>query len=204
MTDHSETHINHMSDIDEALCEIRGLNRRVVTFSGFSSAGYEDQHAVEQMLSGWLDTLDPLADIVCSGATPMGIGALYALASSRGFQTIGIVSSNAVKEQVKFAKDVKTVFVIEDDRWGGYIEKTHTPSPTSRVMVEASDVLIFIGGGDIARDEYDYAKRLGKQLHFEAADMNHNLSMDKARRKGEPAPSNFKGSLYQYLEARKK
>jgi hypothetical protein len=28
--------------------------------------------------------------------------------------------------------------------------------------------------------------------------------MDKARRKGEPAPSNFKGSLYQYLEARKK
>lgn len=80
---------------------------------------------------------------------------MYEPAARRGFTTIGIVSSNAQKEQVSFANDVNIVYVIEDDAWGGYIDGSQTPSPTSSVMVEASDVLIFIGGGDIARHEYD-------------------------------------------------
>jgi hypothetical protein len=187
-----------MNDAAQAIRAIRDLGGRVVTFSGFSSNGYEDRAGMERIVSGILDELDATSDIVCSGATSVGIGAVYALAAARGFRSIGIVSANALREQVQFADDVKIVFVIADDTWGGFIDKHGTPSPTSRVMVDASDELIFIGGGDIARDEYEYASRV-KTPRFFAADMNHDLAIRKAMRQGQPPPSDFRGALEKYL-----
>ena len=40
-------------------------------------------------------------------------------------------------------------------------------------MVEVSDRLVAIGGGDVARDEFIAAKRAGKDVTFIAADMDH-------------------------------
>ncbi|WP_321960044.1 hypothetical protein [Paraburkholderia sp. J7] len=193
-----------MRDADLAIRAIRDLGRRIVTFSGFSSNGYEDQSDVQRIICEVLDKLDPRTDIVCSGATRMGIGAVYALASSRGFESLGIVSTRARKEHVPFADDVDIVYVIEDESWGGYIDKRGTPSPTSRVMVDVSDMLVFIGGGDIARDEYDYAKRRRKAVEFFVADANHAAAIDQARRRGEPAPTDFRGSLALHCEAETK
>src|ERR1700756_5008914 len=100
MTQKHETRIINLKDVDDALREIRGLGRRIVTFFGFSSAGYNDEAAISSLLSAMLDELDPAADIVCSGATSMGIGIVYQLAMPRRFRTLGIVSSAAQKEQI--------------------------------------------------------------------------------------------------------
>lgn len=202
MTGNNEKRVVRINCADDALREIRGLSRRIVTFSGFSAAGYEQEATVLALLSTKFHTLNPATDIVCSGATAAGIGAVYRLAAKRRFQTIGIVSSVAEREQVSFANDVGIVFVIEDETWGGYIDGTRTPSPTSRVMIEASDQLIFIGGGDVARDEYEYAVESHKPVSFDAADMNHSAAIEKARRKEKPAPTEFGGALAEYLAQR--
>ena len=62
--------------------------------------------------------------------------------------------------------------------------------------------MICIGGGSIARDEYMTAEKLNKSVRFEEADMNHAWAVEKARRKGEPEPRDFRGLLHEYLEQR--
>ncbi len=61
-------------------------------------------------------------------------------------------------------------------------------------MVESSDVLVAIGGGDVARDEMIAAQRLGKTVEFIPADLNHRQAVDKARRESLPAPTDFGGT----------
>ncbi|MEX3846243.1 hypothetical protein [Paraburkholderia sp. BR10882] len=208
MTEASKAQIIRPRDVDDAILRIRdmlGPGCRLATFSGFSSAGYEDEAFVEGRLLELLSALDPTADVVCSGATSVGIGLVYTLAKSpslpNAFKTIGIVSSQALREQVPFSDDVDCVFVIEDDQWGGYLDNGTTLSPTSRVMVEASDIFFFIGGGEIARDEYACADVLGKSLHFDATDMKHETAIEKARRKGEAPPTDFAGAVFTYRKA---
>lgn len=200
MVERKNPRIVHANDADAAINEIRGLCRRVVTFLGFSAGGYEDPAAVERLLSSLLDGFDPGSTIICSGATVVGIGVIYPLAAARGFTTIGIVSSMAEVEKAQLSDDVDIIFVIADNTWGGYIDGTQTLSPTSNVMVEASDELICIGGGPIARDEYRAAEMLNKPVRYEPADMDHAAALEKARRKGAPEPSDFKGPVHQYVQ----
>ena len=61
-------------------------------------------------------------------------------------------------------------------------------------MVENSDVLIGIGGGEVGRDELVAAERSGKEVRFIAADMNHQKAREKARKKELPEPTNFGGA----------
>ncbi len=61
-------------------------------------------------------------------------------------------------------------------------------------MVENSDVVIAIGGGEVARDELTAAKRSGKRVQFIPADMNHRIALEKALKKGQPAPTDFRGA----------
>ena len=61
-------------------------------------------------------------------------------------------------------------------------------------MVENSDVVIAIGGGEIGRDELIAARRSGKEVRFFPADMNHEKARQKARQKGLPPPSDFGGA----------
>jgi len=181
-------------DTASALEAIRGSGQRVVAFLGFSGTGYEDPAAVERVLREQLARFAPRSTTICAGATAEGIGMVYPIAQRKGFRTIGIVSSRAEKEGVAMSDDVEVVYVVQDDTWGG--RQGTRLSPTSEVMVEASDEMIAIGGGAIARDELDEARRRGKPVAFFPAEMNHALATEKARKSDSPPPTDFRGEAH--------
>jgi hypothetical protein len=83
---------------------------------------------------------------------------------------------------------------VEDETWGGFVKETKDLSPTSKAIVESSDILIGIGGGEVARDELVAAKRLGKKVRFYPADMNHRKARESAKKKKLPEPTDFRGA----------
>ena len=133
----------------------------------------------------------PEETIVNIGATAEGIGAVYRLAKEKGFVTSGIVSTQARENKVPLSPCVDIVFFVKDSTWGGVLPGTDKLSPTSRAIMESSDVLVAIGGGEVARDELTAAKRSGKRVHFIPADMNHQVAREKAMKKGQPADERF-------------
>jgi hypothetical protein len=191
--------IVHVADPNAAIEAIRGMGRRIVTFAGFSGGGYEDPMRVSNLLADFLAELDHGSVIVCSGATADGIGAVYPIARVRGFATIGIVSAVAEAEHACLSDAVDTIYVIEDKDWGGR-RSDGTLSPTSAAMVAAADEIIAIGGGDITCDEIEAAIAAHKPVRYVAADMNHAAAREKARRKGEPDPEDFKGPVHHLFD----
>jgi hypothetical protein len=191
--------IVRVADPNAARDAIRGTGRRIVTFVGFSSGGYEDPERVTSLLADIIGGLDSAAVIICSGATADGIGAVYPIAKARGFETIGIVSAVAETEHTHFSDAVDTILVVEDKDWGG-LKNDGSLSPTSAAMVGASDEIVAIGGGAIARDEIEAARAAGKPVRYLAADMNHSAAIEKARRRGEPAPKDFKGPVHEIFD----
>ncbi len=179
---------------DEIAAFFRQHDKKVVTFAGYSAAGYQDQAAMLREAARILDGLEPARTIVNIGATPDGIGAVYALAKRRGFMTTGIVSAQARREGIALSKDVDQVFFVEDDTWGGFLPGSTRLAPTSRAMVESSDMIVAIGGGEVARDEMIAARRAGKTVRFVPADMDHETARAKARKKGAPEPTDFRGA----------
>ena len=165
---------------------------RVLTFLGYSGAGYEDADAMLAQADRVLGRLDVDKTIVNIGATAAGIGAVYEKAKERGFKTAGIVSSQARDQEVPLAECVDYVFYVTDRTWGGYDKEQRKLSPTSEAMVTASDELVAIGGGDVARDELLEARRRGKKITFIPADMNHDVARNKAPQA--PEPRDFRGS----------
>ncbi len=174
--------------------------KTVVTFVGYSGSGYEDPQAMLKRAESILKTLNPVTTIVNIGATPDGIGAIYPLAKQRGFMTTGIVSSQALKYDVAISADVDFAFFVADETWGGFLEGTEQLSPTSTAIVAVSDTIIGIGGGAVSRDEMIAARRAGKTVQFIPADMNHQRAKEKARKKGRPQPTDFKGAAHQAFE----
>jgi hypothetical protein len=178
--------------------EIRGFfknkNMRVLTFLGYSAAEYEDKTAMLKEAARILDRYDRSKTLVNLGATAEGIGAVYETAKRKGFLTTGIVSTQALDNKVELSPCVDIVFYVKDETWGGFLPGTDRLSPTSAAMVENSDVLVAIGGGEVARDELIAARRLGKRVRFIPADMNHRIAMDKALKKGQPVPTDFRGA----------
>jgi hypothetical protein len=187
--------IVRQTNADAAITRIRKAGRSVTTFVGFSGSGYEDARAVECVIARVLDDLTPTSVLICAGATPEGIGAVYPLAKKRGFTTIGVVSAIAEKEGATFSQDVDTVFVIVDDTWGG-LNADGKLSPTSSAMVGAADEMIAIGGGEIARDEIAAAMAMGKRVRYIVADMNHAAAIKKAEEARQPAPDDFRGAVH--------
>jgi hypothetical protein len=166
----------------------------VLTFLGYSGAEYENKAMMIEQATRILDQFDPQRTIVNIGATAEGIGAVYEVAKRKGFMTSGIVSTQAKDSSVTLSSCVDIVFYVKDDTWGGFLPGTEVLSPTSRAMVENSDVMIAIGGGEVARDELTAAKRAGKRVQFIPADMNHQIARDKALKTGQPAPADFRGA----------
>lgn len=116
-------------DAQAAVDGIRSQGRaRVVTFLGFSDAGYADEAKVRETLLAELKNFDPLETIVCSGATAEGIGMVYPLAVLKGFRTAGIVSSLAHAEGVQLSTACEMVFVVDDNTWGGKQANERLPS----------------------------------------------------------------------------
>lgn len=171
-----------------------GLHRKVLTFLGYSGAGYESPEAMLEIATRVLDEASPADTLVNIGATADGIGAVYEVAQRKGFHTTGIVSVQARDCQVPLSPYVDRVFFVKDDCWGGFIAGTEQLSPTSAAIVASSDLLVAIGGGDVARDELVAAVRLGRNVRFIPADMHHEMARAKARKKGQPEPTDFRGT----------
>ncbi|GAK61657.1 hypothetical protein U27_01558 [Candidatus Vecturithrix granuli] len=193
----AETVLKEKATLEEITAFFTEQGKTVVTFVGYSGAGYEDPQAMLQQAKTVLGTLEPAATIINIGATPDGIGAIYPLAKQQGFMTTGIVSSQALEYEVAVSPDVDYVFFVEDETWGGFLEGTEQLSPTSEAMVAVSETMIGIGGGAVSRDEMIAAGRAGKKVQFIPADMNHERAKEKARKKGQPEPTDFHGEAHQ-------
>jgi len=145
-------------------------NKRVITFVGYSGAGYADEAKMLEIAAEELDKLNPSTTIINIGATPDGIGKVYELAKARGMMTTGIVSTQAIKYEAEPSPFVDEVFYIEDDIWGGYEGDSQVLSPTSTTLISVSDEIVGIGGGDIAKVELEVAKKLNKVVRTYPAD----------------------------------
>jgi hypothetical protein len=177
-----------------ALTELKTAgNFGILTFVGYSGAGYEDLDALHAQIKTVLSFYDPKRYLVNCGATEEGIGAVYALAKAEGFETIGIVSSQAAVQECKVSRYVDTVFFVPDETWGGYLPNGEL-SPTSAAIVDVSDVIVGIGGGEVARDELLAAKSDGRCIIYIPADLNHLTAIKKAVSKGQPTPTDFSGA----------
>jgi hypothetical protein len=179
---------------DQLEAFFKSADKHVVTFIGYSGAEYEDHEGMLAIAGSVLDEFDPSDTIVNIGATPDGIGAIYQIAKDRGFQTTGIVSTQAKKYEVAPSPCVDHVFYVEDETWGGLLEGSGRLSPTSAAMVDHSDIVIGIGGGEVGRDELVAARERGKDVRFFPADMNHEIAIEKAKQKGLPPPTRFDGA----------
>jgi len=166
----------------------------VLTFIGYSGAGYEDESAMLDLAEQVLSRFDPAETLVNIGATPDGIGAVYFLAKQEGFETSGIVSTQALDYAAALSPCVDHAFYVEDRTWGGFLPGTQQLSPTSAAMVDVSDLIIAIGGGEVARDELIAAHAMGKAVRLFAADMNHAKALESARKKGQDVPTRFDGA----------
>ena len=179
---------------DEIRAFFKSKGKTVLTFIGYSGAGYENEAAMLKQADEIISEFDPAKTIVNIGATPDGLGAVYELAKRKGFVTTGIVSLEAKRYNAKLSPYVDYAFYVEDSTWGGFLAGTKKLSPTSKAMVENSDIIVGIGGGEVARDELLAARQLKKQVRFIPADMNHQKARENARKKNQPAPTDFGGA----------
>jgi hypothetical protein len=183
-----------IATLDDISAFFKSKQKTVLTFEGYSGTGYEDSAAMLKHAERVLSEFDPAKTIVNIGATAMGIGAVYELAKRNGFFTTGIVSTQAKQEKVELSPHVDQVFYVEDATWGGLLTGTQELSPTSKAIVANSDILVAIGGGEVARDELVAARISGKQVRFIAADMNQEKARESARKKKLPEPTDFRGA----------
>lgn len=130
-----------------------------------------------------------------SRGNTVGIGEAYKIAKEMGFETTGIVSEQA-KKYGGLSPFVDHAFYVEDAAWGGFEPGTQKLTPTSEAMVNVSNKIVGIGGNDVGRDELIAAQKLGKDVTFIPADMNHELAIKKAQGKGLVEPTDFSGSAH--------
>ncbi len=173
---------------------VRASGKQVLTFMGYSGAGYEDMAAMRAAAEQALARHNPAKTMVNIGATRVGIGEVYELAKARGFVTLGIVSTLARDAGEPLSPCVDQVFFVRDSSWGGRLPGATRLAPTSAAIVAQSREFVGIGGGEVARDELRAARAAGKPVHFVPADMNHRVARDKARAKGQSEPTDFRGA----------
>ena len=178
---------------------IRDKRMTVLSFAGYSGAQYQEPEVMLERAARVLESQDPRTTLINIGATEVGIGAVYALAKRNGFTTMGIVSRLAREERVPLSKCVDYVFYVPDRTWGGFLAGTRELAPTSAALVAASASFVAIGGGDLTRDEMLAARAAGKPVTFIPADMNHDIARERARKRGAPEPTDFRGSAHAAL-----
>jgi hypothetical protein len=194
-----ENHIVGWNMTPEAVIAFfMGQRKAVLTFYGYSGMGYEDEEAMLEIARKVLSRYSPETTLVNIGVTSVGIGAIYPLAKSMGFETAGIVTSLALDHPAGIAgisEVVDHICFVADKQWGGNLPDSDQLSPTSRAMVECSDILVGIGGGTgIVNAEMLAGKAQGKPIYFYPADMNHAAAIRYAKRRGLPQPESFRGS----------
>lgn len=173
---------------------VAASGKNMLSFVGYSAAGYEDEATMLAQADQVLARYDPAQTMVNIGATPSGIGAVYELARRRGYFTLGIVSSLARDAGERLSPCVDLVIFVRDTQWGGRLPGSPALSPTSAAIVEHSVALVGIGGGEVARDEMLAVRAAHKPVSFYAADMNHRIARDSALARGQAEPVDFRGA----------
>jgi len=181
---------------DETRVFFEGLGKSVITFFGYSIE-YENEKAVRKIVKEVLSGYSPETFLINVGATSGGIGATYPIAKSLGFKTTGIVSTLALQYLDNISGAVDHVCFVTDNQWGGKLPDSNDLSPTSRAIIECSDILIGIGGGEITRDELVAGRERGKTVHFYPAEIRHTLLILRAQKMNLPPPVSFWGPAHQ-------
>lgn len=168
----------------EAISATQAKRKKVFTLIGFSAKGYEKAQDVETLLRRELGKKDNKNTIINVGATEVGIGMAYKIAKDAGFETMGIVSSLAIKDKDltkdnPFAKHVDTIYVIKDETWGGIDPATNKLSATSQAMIGVSSEVLGIGGDVVGRDEMLAAAQKDLVVIFYPTDMLHDVAKKK-------------------------
>jgi hypothetical protein len=179
---------------EQAASFIRSRGKVVLTFCGYSGIGYEDEEGMLKHAREVLSQYRPDKTLVVIGATEVGIGAVYPLAKSMGFETAGIVTTRSLKYPERISEAVDYICFIPDKQWGGKLPDSDELSPTSKAMVDCSDILVGIGGGGISQDEMLEGRKQGKPIQYFPAEMNHETAIRHAQKKGLPPPESFSGS----------
>ena len=167
--------------------------KTVLTFYGYSGMGYEDEKGMLEIARKVLSRYSPETTLVNIGGTSVGCGAIYPLAKSMGFTTTGIVTNLALDYPEGISDAVDHICFVADKQWGGNLPDSSQLSPTSKAMVECSDILVGIGGGGISEAEMLAGKAQGKPVYFYPAEMNHARAINHAKRMGLPPPESFMG-----------
>jgi hypothetical protein len=177
---------------------VAAQRKSVLTFTGYSGAGYEHPQRIQERATAILNERDHGNTLINIGATGVGIGALYPIARDLGFTTMGVVSTLARDEQVRLSNCVDHVFYVADRHWGGRGASGEL-TPTSATLVAISDSFVAFGGGDVSKEELLAAREAGKPVTFIPADMNHRTARQRAREHDLPEPTDFRGSAHHAL-----
>lgn len=180
---------------EEAIAFFQRQGKIVLTFFGYS-VSYQDKEGMLKIVRDVLSQYSPEKTLINIGATKGGMGEAYPLIKSLGFVTAGIVSTEALANPEYISDAVDHICFIKDKQWGGKLPNSEELSPTSKAMVEASDILVAIGGNDIARDELLEGKALGKPIQYFPAEMDHEAAVRRAKYLGVPMPESFMGSVH--------
>ena len=181
---------------DETRAFFDSQGKTVLTFFGYM-AGYENEKEMFAIVRKVLSGYSPATTLVNDGVTKWGLGEIYPLAKSLGFTTAGIVSNQILNDPTDISPSVDHICFIDDSQWGGKLPDSNALSPTSKAMVDCSDILVAIGGGEISRDELVAGKEQGKTIQYYPAEVNHEWVFHHAKRKGLPPPESFWGSVHE-------
>lgn len=164
---------------DEIIEMIAKKRKKVYTFFGYSALQYEDEQKLLLATKDELSQLSPSEYIVCIGATQEGIGKVYEVAKSLGFETIGVVSTQALTYSGKFSDHVDMIYIVNDDNWGGFVPYTNKLAETTKTFLAVSDTISAYGGGENTAITLEQADILGITTKFTSMDMNHTLAKKK-------------------------
>jgi hypothetical protein len=181
---------------EEVIAQVRGIGKKVYTLFGFSVLDYHKKRDAMAVIRRELEPLDRKTTIINIGATEEGIGAAYEIAKAMGFETMGIVSTQALTYSGKFSRFVDRIFIVNDKNWGGYDPGTGQLTPATKAFLESSDFISFHGGGENSAVTMEQAHKRGIPHQFTPAEMNHDTATKRALEQGKPVPTDFRGAAY--------
>jgi hypothetical protein len=179
----------------EIIKQIKKLDKRIITLFGFSYLGYENPNAVMADIANLLQGFDPETDAINIGATQEGIGRAYEIAKKLGFTTLGIVSTLALSYSGRFSDAVDRIYIVNDERWGGYDPRTGELAGTTRAFLEVSDEIHAFGGGDNTTVALEEARKRGTVVTYTPAEMNHAIA-EKDTAHSQHVAGRYGGSAY--------
>jgi hypothetical protein len=181
---------------EDAISFFNNQGKIILTFFGYM-AGYENEDEMLRIVRNVLSEYSPETTLVNDGVTKWGLGQMYPLAKSLGYTTTGIVSKLILENPSDISESVDHICFMDDTQWGGNLPNSDELSPTSKAMVDCSDILVAIGGNDICRDELLAGSKQGKPIHYYPADVKHEWAIRRAKKMGLPPPESYLGSVHE-------